>query len=89
MYPKTEWTDAEIEIFIRRVKALSKGMDEVNAEQLATEMLHRDRPESDDDRRICLECTGLRKGWCTRAPRRFEPVPTVMQRCDWFAGKGA
>lgn len=89
MYPETEWTDAEIETFTRRVKALNKGMDEVSAERLATEMLHRDRPESGDDRRICLECKGLRKGVCTRAPRRFEPVPTILQRCDWFALRGA
>lgn len=84
-----EWTDAEIEVFTRRVGALKKGMTEVEAEKLATEMLMRDRPGSGDDRRICLECTGLRKGVCTRAPRRFEPVPTVLQRCDWFALRGA
>jgi len=87
---RREWDDAEIETFTRRVARLMKeGLTEVQAERLAERMLLRDRPVSGDDRRICLECRGLRKGWCESAPRRFEPVRTVLQRCDWFALKGA
>lgn len=89
MSPEEEaWSDAEIETYQRRLAALKKGMSEVDAERLAEEMLRRDRPGSGDDRRICLECRGFRNPTCTRAPRRLEPVPTVLQRCDWFAMKG-
>ena len=84
------WTDPEIETYLRRVARLEKeGLNEVEAEQLAEQMLHRDRPVSGDDRRICLECRGLRKGTCERAPRHFEPLRFTLQRCDWFAMKGA
>jgi hypothetical protein len=83
------WTDAEINTYTRRVAALKKGMSEMEAERLAAQMLERDRPYSGDDRRICLECTGFRKGWCGRGPRgNFQPI-IVLQRCDWFNLKGA
>lgn len=79
------WTDAEIATYLRRVAALSKGMTEVDAEQLAERMLHRDRPDSGDDRRICLECTGFKKQRCTRGN---VPLPAILQRCDGFAMRG-
>lgn len=80
-----EWTDSEIATYLRRVAALSKGMSEVDAERLAEQMLYRDRPESGDDRRICLECTSFRKGRCQRGAA----VVMVLQRCDGFQLRGA
>lgn len=81
----TDWTDEEIETFTRRVAALKKGMTEMDAERLATEMLLRDRPVSGDDRRICLECTRFKKGRCVRG---YAALPDVLQRCDGFALRG-
>lgn len=82
----SNWTDDEINTFTRRVALLKKGMDEVEAERLAEEMLRRDRPESGDDRRLCLECSRFRKGRCSRG---MPALPTILQRCDTFAMRGA
>lgn len=89
------WTDEEIQRFTRRVDRLQReGLSEMEAEQLATRLLHRDRPESGDDRRICLECKGLRGRVCDFAQslglrNGHEPLRFVLQRCDGFALKGA
>ncbi len=89
-----EWSDAEILRFGSRLAALQKrGMTDMDAERLAKQMLYRDRPESGDDRRICLECKGLKGAVCTFAQaiglrRGMEPVATIMQRCDGFQLKG-
>jgi len=89
------WTDEEIERFGRRVIRLQReGLNEMEAEQLATRLLHRDRPGSGDDRRLCLECAGLRKTVCTFANRiglrvGHEPLRTTLQRCDGFVRRGA
>lgn len=82
------WTDAEIETFTRRSRVLQKiGLSAMEAEQTAETMMHRDRPESGDDRRLCLECASLKKGRCTR--RGYMALPTVLQRCDGFSLRGA
>lgn len=86
MSSEERWTDPEIETFTRRVAVLKKGMGEMEAERLATEMLHRDRPGSGDDRRLCLECTRFSKGRCGRG---LPALPTILQRCDLFVAKGA
>jgi hypothetical protein len=89
------WTDSEIETFTRRTaRFINDGMNEMNAEQLAQTMLNRDRPNSGDDRRICAECKGLKKGVCAFASKLglrfdFQPVRTVLQRCDAFVLRGA
>lgn len=92
--PHGGWTDEEIERFGRRVVRLIKdGMTDMDAEKLAQQMLYRDRPNSGDDRRICGECKGLKRGACTFAARlglrSFDPVRTVLQRCDAFVLRGA
>jgi len=90
-----DWQDEEIERFTRRVARLTKeGLDEMEAEKLAETMLYRDRPESGDDRRICLECKGLRGRVCDFAKSLglragHEPLRFVLQRCDGFALRGA
>lgn len=90
-----DWTDEEIRRFQNRVKRLqSEGMTEVEAEELATRLLHRDRPDSGDDRRICLECVGLRGRVCAFASRLglrtgHEPLRFILQRCDGFVLRGA
>jgi len=89
------WSDAEISRFNNRVAVLRRrGMTDMDAERLATQMLHRDRPDSGDDRRICLECKGLKRAVCTTAQAMglrygMEPVATIMQRCDGFVLKGS
>lgn len=82
------WTDLEIEVFTRRNATFLKiGMDDMEAEKLAEQMLYRDRPGSGDDRRLCLECAKFKKGRCTRVG--FWALPTILQRCDGFAMKGS
>lgn len=89
------WSDVEISRFTSRVAGLKKrGLSEMSAEQLAEQMLYRDRPESGDDRRICMECKGLKGLVCAFAQsmglrRGMEPVATVLQRCDGFLLKGS
>ena len=90
-----DWQDGEIERFTKRVASLqNQGLSEIEAEKLAETMLYRDRPDSGDDRRICLECKGLRGRVCDFAQslglrNGHEPLRFVLQRCDGFALKGA
>jgi hypothetical protein len=92
--PDGGWTDQEITTFSRRAERFTKaGMSDMEAEKLAQQMLYRDRPESGDDRRICVECKGFKKGVCAFAVRmgqRFGTVPlwNVLQRCDGFTLRG-
>lgn len=88
MLVKEEWTDAEIETYMRRVARLQKiGMTEMDAEKLAEILLNRDRPGSGDDRALCLECASLKHGQCTRSG--FWALPTMLQRCDGFSRRAA
>lgn len=93
--PDGGWTDKEIKAFDRRAgRFIKAGMSDVEAEKLAQQMLYRDRPESGDDRRICVECKGFGKGVCTFAEALglrygLQPVWNVLQRCDGFTLRGA
>ena len=81
-----DWTDTEINRFINRQNRLQKmGMNEIDSEQLAETLLYRDRPDSGDDRRICLECKNWRDK-CMKPNGGYCTVPTVLQRCDGFVG---
>ena len=83
------WTDAEITTFQRRVALLEKlGLNEVLAEKTAQTMLYRDRPESGDDRRLCIECKHLSKGVCTQRVG-IPDLRLVLQRCDAFGSRSA
>ena len=90
-----DWQDEEIERFSKRVASLQNhGLSEMEAQKLAETMLYRDRPDSGDDRRICLECKGLRGRVCDFAKALglragHEPARFTLQRCDGFALKGA
>jgi hypothetical protein len=62
-----------------------------DADHLAERLTLRDRQH--DDRRLCLECAALAdnrrclvaaRGRLAGADRRFEPVPTIPQRCPGF-----
>lgn len=82
-----DWTEIEVARFARRVdKFLSEGLNEREAEQLAEQMLYRDRPDSGDDRRVCFECTHLRAN--ARCRPGVLPLRFVLQRCDGFELKG-
>lgn len=84
--------------FIRRQKAMVQaGVEEVEATTAAIAMLLRDRPDSGDDRRICFECRHLDGTVCKSVDRAamkvsakgaFEPVRTILQRCEGFQMKG-
>lgn len=89
MYSGGDWIDTEITRFIsRESKLIALGMTEMHAEQLAQTLLYRDRPESGDDRRLCLECANWKKR-CTKPAAGYCSVPTVLQRCDGFVSKVA
>ena len=82
--------DAEIEAFTARVERfLLRGRADAN--ELAERLTRRDR--EGDDRRLCLECTWLgdagrclaaATGRLPGADRRFEPMQTILQRCEAF-----
>lgn len=81
-----DWSETEIVRFINRQKRLQKtGLNEMEAESLAETLLHRDRPDSGDDRRICLECKNWRDK-CMKPNGGYCTVPTILQRCDGFVG---
>jgi len=85
---------AEIETIIERIEAFTRhGLDEADAEVLADRLTTRDRTQ--DDRRMCLECSNLRRGaglWrCIqweRAGLAVADVPgslvNLLQRCEGF-----
>lgn len=81
------WTDQEIARYERRVLAIAgNGIALHEAERLAEQLLHRDRPEGDDDRRVCWECHFF------KPPKRCNAgqpaMPLVLQRCPQFSAKG-
>jgi hypothetical protein len=73
------------ELFMRR------GLDEERATELAETL--RGRDSQLDDRRMCIECTHLRRdggcfaarqGWIHGAAVYLTPVQTMLQRCERF-----
>ena len=81
-----DWTDPEIYRFIRReAKFIEHGLGEKDAEKLAETMLYRDRPDEDDDRRVCFECKHFAPEKCRNGQALNE---FVMQRCPWFELRG-
>lgn len=82
-----DWTDKEIARFTNReTKLIALNMTENDAEKLAETLLYRDRPDSGDGRRLCLECASW-KDRCRTPKAGYCTVPTVLQRCDGFAVK--
>ncbi len=80
------WTDSEIARFQKREAAFIKnGLGIDDAEKLAETMLYRDRPDEDDDRRVCFECKHFAPEKC-RNGQALNPF--VMQRCPWFELRG-
>ena len=81
------WTELEINKFLNREsKLIAIGMSKMDAENLAETLLYRDRPDSGDDRRLCLECANWAKR-CTTPKRGYCTVPTQLQRCDGFTAR--
>lgn len=80
-----DWTEEEIQRYLKRAQTLqTNGMDEPDAENLAQQLLYRDRPDSGDDRRLCIECKRLRNKRCAAG---LPAVWNVLQRCDRFMPK--
>jgi hypothetical protein len=86
------WDDAEIDAYLAREARFTRLGRAIDAEHLAERLTLRDRQH--DDRRLCLECVALAdngrclvaaRGRLPGASRRFEPVPTILQRCGGFA----
>ena len=86
------WGEPEIQAFVARVALfIRRGVTATDADELAEALTLRDR--DGDDRGLCIECRHLdRDGRCAMAragqlhgvDRRFEPLRTVLQRCEGF-----
>ena len=88
MYLDSAWTDSEIATFLRREKRLKKeGLTDMEAEKLAERLVYRDRPDSGDDRKLCLECKNWRNR-CMKPNGGYCTIPTILQRCDGFSAAG-
>ena len=92
----TAMTGAEIDTFTARLaRFMDKGLDLDAGERLADKLVIRDREQ--DDRRQCLECLHLHRGWrCGNWQRAGVAVRaghahlstdfvSLLQRCDGFA----
>ena len=87
MYLGGNWTELEMTKFTTRLsKLIALKMTETDAENLAETLLYRDRPDSGDDRRLCLECAGWNKR-CMKPNDGYCTVPTLLQRCPGFMAK--
>lgn len=88
------WDDVEIATFTSRVvRFMRSGISATDADDLAERLTLRDRDL--DDRHLCLECSHLMtSGRCAAAALghlegadpRMQPVPTILMRCEQFAG---
>lgn len=84
-----DWDDMEIKKFKNRTsKLIAQGMSEMEAEKLAERLVYRDRPVSEDDRKLCLECANWRNR-CTKPAKGYCSVPTILQRCDGYTSRAA
>ena len=75
--------DEHIKFWKRQMKLMSMGMAHLHAMQLAHTLMLRDRPDSGDDRKLCIECKNW-KGKCMKPKDGYCSVPTILQRCDGF-----
>lgn len=76
------WTDAEIDMFDKRV-ARSTWLGYPDAKGRAERLLHRDR--EGDDRRLCVECLHAGPGY--RCAKREAFLMDQLQRCPLFKEK--
>ena len=76
------WSERETRRFLARSRAFQDyGLGEAEADQLADQLLRRDRPEEGDDRRVCWECQHFKPVKCFAGEA---PMPWVLQRCPSF-----
>ena len=74
----------------RYLKLVDEGLGQDEAHELAAQLMMRDR-DSQDDRRICLECVFHTNKYCTKILHRWKPTQQLrftLQRCDHFALRG-
>jgi len=77
------WTDAEIKRFLARQGLFSRrGLSPTESEKLAEKCLLRDRDL--DDRRACIECKHLQRGFICAATKGSSMPITIFQRCHRF-----
>jgi hypothetical protein len=78
--------------FDRRYSAfVEAGLCPDGAQQLAQQMLERDR-DGFDDRRVCFECENYKGKVCTKMRdsrgKYMMPLRFILQRCEFFSLKG-
>jgi hypothetical protein len=80
----TPWTDVEINRFLLREGMFKRrGLSASESEQLAEKCLMRDRDL--DDRRACIECKNLQRGFICKATGKWSMPMTIFHRCHFFA----
>ncbi|THJ30959.1 hypothetical protein E8K88_16470 [Lampropedia aestuarii] len=78
------WTDKEVVTFQRRHKVfVAQGLKDGDAEQLAEQMLVRDRC-GEFDMRVCQECANLIDKKCKNGRHRL----FILHRCEMFEVRG-
>jgi hypothetical protein len=79
------WTEVETQTFlVWHNRFLGLGLSDTRAENLADELVARDREH--DDRRLCFECRHCRPGPCCV---KQLAVLDVLQRCDHFVANSS
>lgn len=75
-------TERECNRFQARLRLFARrGLDAVTAFDVAERLWQRDRDY--DDRRLCVECAHLMRGW--RCKKKEAVLADVLQRCPAFA----
>ena len=74
------WSDAEIELFVKRQARIAWLGYGGASEFLAEKLVNRDRDR--DDRRLCVECAHAGPGW--RCNRNAGFMLEQLQRCNQF-----
>ena len=78
----TPWSEKEIQRYLAREGMFRRrGLSPADSEKLAERCVSRDRDA--DDRRACIECKNLQRGFACLAKQVVGPI-TIFQRCHRF-----
>lgn len=89
----SDWTNPERQKATKRATAfMASGLPKNESELLAVRLMYRDRPDYNDDRRVCFECQKM-KGCKLLGPNNYtlDDDRYTPRRCPAFAliGSGA
>lgn len=78
----------------RRIsRFMQEGLPRADADDLAMQLLRRDRHGEFDERRVCFECTNLSNRGCLKILDKYSrpimPLRFILQRCKDFNLRGS